>query len=617
MSEVKINDATTVAPSAGSINFDDPPIEVINNRDLVYHQLCLVDEFDTVEGKPFHVNGTHLGVFKYQDKFYAVDNRCPHMGYPMSQGSVRDGVLICHWHHWEFDLKSGGCFQAFGDDLKAFPVEVRQDGYIYVGLAPGERQAAKRRVIEHGKRALERGLKDRSTFFIAKAVTALRDAGANLSEIIQQGLYYGTNKSSDGWSSGVTILTLAANMWNNVDEKDHNLFLVHALSQISRRTTGSSRPYRSAFPKNSQDHDLQTLKRWFRYFVDKRHNGAAERILLTLNDRGYTKSTIADFVFAAATDYYFTGDGHAVDFANKMFEALDYVEWEGAHEMLRPIIIDLTGRTRHEETSRWADAVPVLEPIFTRLDEIWQENQSNQSELDISAFTTTLLGDDFVPVVAKIETKLRQGVEPTDICRAMTYASAIRTARFHLKNEGDWHDVANIYSYSHGLYRAFQYAPSKELVRGIFHGAVFLCYLRWLNMPSARIPKHGQRLDETFDTPKQMLNRLQEFADFQKVYEAEILVSQYLEEGHDAKQLQKTLAHILLREDAELHMFQVLEVAYQHFAITSDDEEKRMHLLAATRYITAQKLMKNILWSTENAERLARGELLSERDDDD
>ena len=42
-----------------------------------------------------------------------------------------------------------------------------------------------------------------------------------------------------------------------------------------------------------------------------------------------------------------------------------------------------------------------------------------------------------------------------------------------------------------------------------------------------------------------------------------------------------------------------------------------MHLLAATRYITAQKVMKNILWSTENAERLQRGDLLSEREDDD
>ena len=601
---------------SGSIRIAEVPTVEIELDNLVYHKLCAADSFSENEGKPFHVNGSHLAVFRYQDGYYAVDNRCPHMGYPMSEGSIRDGVLICHWHHWEFDLKSGGCFLASGDDLKAFPVELRDDGYLYVGLARGEKEAAKRRVIDGGKRALERGLKDRSSFFIAKAVTALRDAGASPREIIQQGLYYGTNKSSDGWSSGVAILTLAANLWDMVDPKDHNLFLVHGLTQISRRTTGSSRPYRTGFPRTGNEQDLTTLKRWFRYFVDKRHSGAAERILLTLNDRGYDKSVIADFVFTAATDFYFTGDGHALDFANKMFEALDYVEWESANEILRPIVVDLVGRTRHEETSRWADSVPVLEPIFERLDEIWEENQANEASLDISAFAQTMLGDEFVPIVAEVEKQLRAGVKPTDICRAMAYASAVRTARFHLKNEGDWHDVANIYSYAHALYRAFQYAPGKDLLRGLFHGAVFLTYLRWLNMPAARIPRHGQRLDETFASVDKMLDRFQEFSDFQKVYEAEILVNQYLEDGHDIDRLKQTLAHILLREDAELHMFQVLEAVLCQYDLSNDAEEKRMHLLAATRYITAQKLMKNILWSTENAERLARGELLSERDDD-
>ncbi len=614
---MSISPRTSQEAPTGSIHIADlPTVDVTDEADLVYHQLCPADTFGESEGKPFHVDGTHLAVFKYQDKFYAVDNRCPHMGYPMSEGSVRDGVLICHWHHWEFDLKSGGCFLAFGDDLKAFPVIARDDGYLYIGLARGERDAAKRRVIDRGKRALERGLKDRSSFFIAKAVTALTDADATPQEIIQQGLHYGAHKSSEGWSSGVAILTLAANLWDEVAPKDHNLFLVHGLVQISRRTSGSSRPYRAPFPQTTEEHDLTTLKRWFRYFIDKRDRGAAERILLTLNDRGYGKSVIADFVFTAATDFYFTGDGHALDFANKMFEALDYVEWEGAHEILRPIVVDLVSRTRHEETSRWADSVPVLEPIFDRLDKIWQENQANEAELDISEFTQTMLGDDFVPIVAEIEEKLRAGVKPTDICRAMTYASAIRTARFHLKNEGDWHDVANIYSYAHALYCTFHYAPSADLLRGIFHGAVFLNYLRWLNMPAARIPRPGQRLDETFDSVDEMLDRFQEFADFQKVYEAEILVNQYLEEGHDVDALKRALAHILLREDAELHMFQVLEVAFRHYALTNDTEEKRMHLLAATRYIAAQKLMKNILWSTENAERLARGELLSEREDD-
>ena len=60
----------------------------------------------------------------------------------------------------------------------------------------------------------------------------------------------------------------------------------------------------------------------------------------------------------------------------------------------------------------------------------------------------------------------------------------------------------------------------------------------------------------------------------------------------------------------------MLEVAFRHYDLATDPEEKRIHLLAATRYITAQKVMKNILWSTENAERLQRGDLLSERDDD-
>ena len=595
-----------------------PPGEDIDVGSLVYHRLCRADEFSEGEGKPFTVSGSHIAVFLYNGEFQAVDNRCPHMGYPMSKGSVRDGVLICHWHHWEFDLKTGGCFETSGsgNDLKSFPVEVRDDGYLYIGMAADERQAARRRMIDRGRYILEQGLKDRSSLIIAKGVTALRHAGASPQEIIQQGLFYGSYKTTDGFSSGLAILTLCANLWDDIADRDHNLFLVHGLVQISRRTTGGSRRQGFPFPKATDEPDLATHKRWFRRLVEQRNNNAAQRILITLNDRGFPKSAIADTVFTAATDYYFTGDGHALDFANKLFEALDYVDWEGASEILRPIVVDLITRTRHEETARWQDSVPILEDIFSRLDDIWDDNQQNEAPLDMSAFARVLLGEEVAPIVSEIESLLRRGVDPREICRSMVYASAIRTARFHLKNEGDWHDVANIYSYAHALYQAFERAPSGSLLRGIFHGAVFLTYLRWLNMPAARVPKQGQRLNGTFESEAQMLARLQEFADFQKVYEAEILVNQYFEEKRDIALLKHALAHIMLREDAELHMFQVLEVAFRHFDITDDPEEKRMHLLAATRYITAQKVMKAILWSTENAERLQRGELLSEREDD-
>ena len=109
-------------------------------------------------------------------------------------------------------------------------------------------------------------------------------------------------------------------------------------------------------------------------------------------------------------------------------------------------------------------------------------------------------------------------------------------------------------------YRAFLLAPPAELLRALFHGAV-----------------------------KAMLSRLQEFADFQKVAEAEVLVNQYVEESHDVTDLKHTLAHIMLGEDAELHMFQVLEAAFRHHDVSSDPEERRVHLLAATRYSQLRK----------------------------
>ncbi|WP_437612203.1 Rieske (2Fe-2S) protein [Sorangium sp. So ce834] len=40
---------------------------------------------------------------------HALDDRCPHQGYPLSEGALRGGVLTCAWHNWKFDVASGAC----------------------------------------------------------------------------------------------------------------------------------------------------------------------------------------------------------------------------------------------------------------------------------------------------------------------------------------------------------------------------------------------------------------------------------------------------------------------------------------------------------------------------
>ena len=44
-------------------------------------------------------NGHTLAVFWHNERAYAVDNRCPHMGFPLAQGICEDGVLTCYWHY--------------------------------------------------------------------------------------------------------------------------------------------------------------------------------------------------------------------------------------------------------------------------------------------------------------------------------------------------------------------------------------------------------------------------------------------------------------------------------------------------------------------------------------
>src|SRR6202040_310100 len=69
------------------------------------------------------VHGPHrpILVVEEQDRVYALDNRCPHMGFPLDRGSVEDGILTCHWHHARFDLASGCTFDLWADDVPTCP----------------------------------------------------------------------------------------------------------------------------------------------------------------------------------------------------------------------------------------------------------------------------------------------------------------------------------------------------------------------------------------------------------------------------------------------------------------------------------------------------------------
>lgn len=72
-----------------------------------------------------------IALFQVGERVFAVDNRCPHEGYPLAEGKV-DGAcgLTCNWHNWKFRLEDGECLLG-GDDVRTYPTKV-QDGDVWV-----------------------------------------------------------------------------------------------------------------------------------------------------------------------------------------------------------------------------------------------------------------------------------------------------------------------------------------------------------------------------------------------------------------------------------------------------------------------------------------------------
>lgn len=77
-----------------------------------------------------------IALFESGGRIYALEDRCPHQGVPLSEGDVEDEIVRCWYHGWEFELCSGRCltYEAF----PATPFEVRvEGGRVWVRRRPG------------------------------------------------------------------------------------------------------------------------------------------------------------------------------------------------------------------------------------------------------------------------------------------------------------------------------------------------------------------------------------------------------------------------------------------------------------------------------------------------
>lgn len=73
-------------------------------------------------------DGKEIALFKREDKIYALDNMCPHMGGPLGEGCIEGFRVACPWHGWEFDIRDGTCENMPGDNAQSIKLRIEGDG---------------------------------------------------------------------------------------------------------------------------------------------------------------------------------------------------------------------------------------------------------------------------------------------------------------------------------------------------------------------------------------------------------------------------------------------------------------------------------------------------------
>lgn len=594
-----------------------------------------------------------IAIFLHDSKIYAVDNRCPHMGFPLNQGTVKDGILTCHWHHARFDLMNGGTFDQWAGDVTSFPVEIRNGNEVWIDISRGV--AADTNSHYHNQTLLQNGLKRNIPLMIAKAVIAMLDEqrrnreDANKKEDTDSllnafctGLDFGSHYRQSGWGQGLTIHTCMMNIVPYLDTEDRPYALYHGLSAVAQDCASMPPRFKiSTLPEPWPE--LSTLKRWFRQFIESRDAQAAEKCIVTAVRLGVDNRDIADMLFAAATDHRYIDVGHVLDFTNKALEALDTAGWDNnnnnnkelVESVLSSLVSGYANAERMEESNSWRypiDLIDILEKAFKKLPTVLRNGRRRkQSEKkkwnQRNELVTTLLGDNPRLIVNSLLDALSQGASEEELAGIVAYAAALRIVQFHTRNEfSDWDTSLHTFTYANAVHQGLRRIATQELLRGVFDGAMRVYLNRFLNVPPVPLPKPKKMENisdnSTFKDPEMLLTELPALLDKQQqVNQAGQLVVDYLYNNGKPDRLLAAIGKALLREDRNFHSIQMVEAAFRQYSLVSaggsesnSNSPTRVRvLISLARYIAAHSpTMRSQGHTYQTANRLHHGEHLFE-----
>jgi nitrite reductase/ring-hydroxylating ferredoxin subunit len=445
-----------------------------------------VDDIRDGGARSFAHLDKRMALFRTRDGVFACDNRCPHQGYALVRGDVKDGVLTCAWHNWKFELGTGTC-RFGGENIRTYPVQIR-DGQVFVDVADPPAEVIRPELFL----SLTAAMEDLDVGRVARDAMRLQRIGTPLADVVREGVRYAAPRAEYGWDHSLATLADCLRMSRFFDESLRALPVIQGLSvaaddQVRRPPRPRPEPVDPVAAYGSVADALAA----YPVLVDEERAVEAEALFRGLIAAGVSPPALRHTLLTAVTDH-FLAYGHSMIFVQKAFDLLDQIGWSEADTVLSPLVPEMVLGTRYDKLPymrKFLRAWQAADPDLASL-----ASMGGSGGFDAAGYRRSLTDGSPQDAAGALIGALRGGAPVTAVIDATGRAAADRLARFDIEldlddtNEWGWLDVTHTLTYLNALRWAWSADPSPQVLRGLFHAAWFV---QWTGQFDRRDPGPG------------------------------------------------------------------------------------------------------------------------------
>ncbi|KAA3604980.1 MAG: Rieske (2Fe-2S) protein [Planctomycetota bacterium] len=509
---------------------------------------------------------------------FAIDNRCPHEGYPLQQGEVQDCRLTCTWHNWKFDLRDGRCLLG-GEGVRSYPVRSHQ-GVWEVDLSDPDPEQAIPPLLKSLQEALFRHDVGR---FCRDGVRLLQ-AGLSPQKLLLEIALVDARFAEYGTTHTLALAADALRYlprYSGVQAMAAMAPVMDLCAESNRRMPPRPRPsairggdWQALCDAVERERLEEAEGRWFGGFEDGRSRQEMEAWLFQLLAR------------------HFTGFGHSLIYmvkAGELFDALgDQAEGQQMAEIYGSLLVSHLLGTRE-------DLLPYMKPYFQSLQARWEElpdlwaRQKSVGEPSRDWFESVLDGK-AKPAVDQLWQFLEQGVPVHAIAEVLSLAASERLLRFDVsldqnpKVAENWLWVTHRLTFAAAVRQACRRCPGPSSLAFLFQTLAFIHSGRGMDLPRER------RLAPTSQSGNWAA--LEAALSEQDAPRAVAVASYLLNQPELVPELEIRLQDRVLSDSAvrpivQAHLIKTTVVAFEEFRALSSHAMAKLPVLALIRLLAS------------------------------